>query len=106
MYIENLPYEALITRHDRPGTFFYLDPPYHGFEYDYGKNLFAEEDFENLRRILASIEGKFLLSINDTPIIRDTFAQMNIDAVTTRWSTSPTKKLASALLISNYVRVV
>jgi DNA adenine methylase len=100
VYIQNLPYETLIRRHDRPSTFFYLDPPYHGFEDDYGKGVFGEEDFGRLRDILASIEGRFIMSINDTPFIRDMFAQFQIEPVRTRWSTSPAKKEVAELLIS------
>lgn len=36
VYIENLPYERVIERFDKPHTFFYLDPPYHGCEDYYG----------------------------------------------------------------------
>lgn len=102
VYIENRPYQKLIELHDRPTTFFYLDPPYHGFENDYGKGLFSRDDFASLRDQLAGIEGKFLMSINDTPFIRETFARFNIEHVETRWNTSPTKKKVSELLISNY----
>jgi len=35
-----------IRRYDRPGTLFYLDPPYHGSEADYGRELFGRADFE------------------------------------------------------------
>ncbi|MEK6742238.1 MAG: DNA adenine methylase, partial [Nitrospirota bacterium] len=34
VYIENLPFDRIIERHDRPTTLFYLDPPYYGFESD------------------------------------------------------------------------
>jgi hypothetical protein len=34
--IEHLPWSDFITRYDRPGTLFYLDPPYYGSEGDYG----------------------------------------------------------------------
>jgi DNA adenine methylase len=38
--IEHLPWSDFITRYDRPGTLFYLDPPYYGCEKDYGATLF------------------------------------------------------------------
>lgn len=102
VYIENLPYETLIRRHDRPGTFFYVDPPYHGFEKDYGPGIFSPADFERLREILEGIQGKFLMSINDTPYIRKTFKQFEIEEVETRWNNSPTRKKVTELLIRNY----
>lgn len=72
--IECLPYAAFITRYDRPATLFYLDPPYHGSEDDYGKGVFGREDFAALAEQLRHIKGRFILSINDTPFIRETFA--------------------------------
>lgn len=35
-------------RTPRPGTLFYLDPPYHGCENLYGKGLFKRSDFHRL----------------------------------------------------------
>ena len=102
VYIENLPYEKLIPRHDREGTFFYLDPPYHGFEDDYGKDLFSAEDFKLMAEMLAGIDGKFLLSINDTEFIRKTFRRFTIEEVETRWNASPSKKKVTELVIRNY----
>jgi DNA adenine methylase len=60
VYIENRPYETVIARFDKPETFFYLDPPYYGCEDYYGDGIFARDDFEKLRDILASISGKFM----------------------------------------------
>lgn len=77
MTVENLPYADLIARYDRPHTLFYVDPPYFGCEDYYGKGLFSRDDFTRLRDILAGIKGKFILSINDTPEIRDLFAQFH-----------------------------
>jgi DNA adenine methylase len=68
-------YADFIARVDRQGTFFYLDPPYWGCEGDYGKDLFAPEDFTQLATILSAIKGRFLLSINDVPEIREIFAE-------------------------------
>ena len=46
--IENLDWADLIARYDRPDTLFYLDPPYWGCETDYGKAVFAQDDFARL----------------------------------------------------------
>ena len=79
--IERLPFADFITRYDRPATLFYLDPPYWGGENDYGKGMFAREDFQRLADQLAGIEGRFLLSINDVPEIREIFAAFDMEAV-------------------------
>jgi len=65
--IENLDWADFLPRYDRPGTLFYLDPPYLGSESDYGSGLFVRADFERLAAALAALEGRFLLSINDAP---------------------------------------
>ncbi len=71
--IENLDWLDFIDRYDRPGTLFYLDPPYYGNEGDYGKSLFGRDHFAAMARRLTTIKGRFLLSINDVPEIREIF---------------------------------
>jgi DNA adenine methylase len=84
--IENLDWLAFITRYDRAGSLFYLDPPYWGGEGDYGAGMFSRDDFQRMADKLRSIEGRFLLSINDRPEIREMFAWADIEAVKTVYS--------------------
>lgn len=77
--IECLPYAAFLARYDRPGTLFYLDPPYFGCEGDYGAGMFSREDFARLAEILRGLKGRFLLSLNDTPQVRETFAGFSFE---------------------------
>ena len=84
--IECLDFGAFISRYDSDGTLFYLDPPYWGCEGDYGKTMFSRDDFARLSAQLAGVKGRFLLSINDVPEIRDLFSWARIDAVTTTYS--------------------
>lgn len=84
--IECLSYGDFIARYDRPGTLFYLDPPYWGNEGDYGADAFARADFERLAEQLAGIRGQFILSINDTPGAREVFSRFDIEAVQTTYS--------------------
>lgn len=84
--IECLDFEAFIRRYDGPGTLFYLDPPYWGCEGDYGKALFSRGDFERMAADLRGLEGRFMLSINDVPEIRDLFAWARIEEVTTTYT--------------------
>ena len=72
--IERLPWNDFIARYDRPGTLFYLDPPYFGSETDYGAALFDRQQFEPMAEQLRAIRGRFILSINDHPEIRRIFA--------------------------------
>ena len=72
--IERLPWSDFITRYDRPGTLFYLDPPYFGCEGDYGRDLFDRSQFELMAEQLHGIRGRFVLSLNDHPEVRRIFA--------------------------------
>ena len=104
-YIENMPYEKLIKRFDRPGTFFYIDPPYYGCENDYGKGLFSRDDFGTLNELLRGIEGRFILSINNTPEIRKIFKGFKVEPVRTSYSAGTAhrkSKKVTELLIRNY----
>ncbi len=71
VHIECLPYEEIIRRFDRAETLFYLDPPYWGRKL-YRHN-FTNDDFRELARRLAAVKGKFVLSVNDVPELRELF---------------------------------
>lgn len=70
--IENQDFERLIKHYDCSKAFFYLDPPYYSTE-DMYPGGFGTEDHKRLRDLLCSIEGKFLLSYNDCPEIRELY---------------------------------
>lgn len=84
--IEQLDYADLIRRYDSPGALFYLDPPYDDTE-GYGID-FGRPHYEAMAEQLDGIAGQFVMSINDTPFIRDTFARFRIDEVETTWTLS------------------
>ncbi|MFN7053752.1 MAG: DNA adenine methylase [Gemmobacter sp.] len=84
--IECLDFGEFIRRYDSAGTLFYLDPPYWGSEGDYGKALFSRPDFQRLADQLARAQGRWLLSINDVPEIREIFAFARIEEVTTTYT--------------------
>ena len=81
--IENLPYDEVIRRYDKPSTLFYLDPPYWGLETLYGKGLFARADFARLAELLAGLKGVFMMSLNDRAEIRRMYADFTIETVET-----------------------
>ena len=103
VFIENRHYSKVITRFDRSDTFFYLDPPYWDCEDYYGKGIFSKEDFEALRDLLKSIQGKFILSINNVPAIRELFKEFHIKEVKTKYVTKGNHrpKPVTELLILN-----
>ena len=102
VYIEHLSYDDVIRRYDRPATLFYLDPPYFGHEHSYGRGVFEPSDFAQLRDILSTLQGRFILSLNDTPEIRKLFGEFKIDEVSVRYTCGRTNRpQVKELLISN-----
>lgn len=81
-----MDFAAFIDRIDRPGTLFYLDPPYFGCEDDYGKALFSRDRFVDLAEQLARLKGRFILSLNDVPEVREIFGRFQIAEVKTSYS--------------------
>ncbi len=103
VFIENRSYQSVLERFDKPKTFFYLDPPYYGIENYYGDGIFSREDYTKLCGILSGLKGKFILSINDHPRMRETFRGFGMARVKTKYGASPGKnKPVTELLISNY----
>ena len=99
--IENLPYQEVIRRFDRPSTLFYLDPPYHGrklYRFNFGDN-----DFRELAGTLQQIRGKFVLSINDVPEIREVFHGFKLREITLHYTAQRSAgKRFRELLITNF----
>ncbi|AXF86385.1 Modification methylase DpnIIA [Ephemeroptericola cinctiostellae] len=104
VWIENRSFAKLIPSLDKPNTFFYIDPPYWDCENVYGKGIFGKDDFAVLRDLLLQVKGKFIMSINDTPQIRELFADFHIKEVATQYSICRDSiNDVVELLISNYV---
>ena len=81
--IENKSFDQLIKAQDGEGTLFYCDPPYYKAEkyYAMGDATFGREQHIALRDILSQIKGKFVLSYNDDPFIRELYREFYIEAV-------------------------
>ena len=101
--IENLRWQSFIERYDRPGTLFYLDPPYYGSETDYGRDMFGRDEFAEMACVLRSLIGRFILSINDRPEIRELFADFELVPVELTYTVAGGKnaKPARELVITN-----
>lgn len=101
--IEQLDYKEFIGRYDDRTTLFYLDPPYYTNEGDYGKELFNRDEFAKMAALLKGIKGTFILSINDRPEVRKTFAGFHLLPVETTYTLAgaDNAKKVGELLISN-----
>ena len=99
--ILNQDFSTVIKKYDSPNTFFYLDPPYESEEQlDYKDYVNPEEVYDAIK----NIKGKFLLSYNDSPNIRDIFKKYNITTIKTIYQQTKQIKprYIKELLIKNY----
>ena len=105
--IENRDFERLIRQYDRPESFFYCDPPYYDTENYYEDVGFQKSDHVRLAESLCGIEGKFLLSYNDCPEIRDLYSRPGIQIESVSRLSNIAQRYEAGkqypeLLISNY----
>jgi len=96
---ENLDWREVLNRYDGPNTLFYLDPPYWGCESDYGKGMFGRSDFSEMAERIGQIDGAFLMSINDTPEVRDLFGNFICEEVRLKYTISKGEAVDAAELI-------
>ncbi len=82
--VENLPWDRVVEKYDRPHTLFYLDPPYWETE-GYGVE-FGLEHYERMADLAASVEGSMLISLNDHPEIRRIFAGLHMESIGIRYT--------------------
>lgn len=99
--IENLPWDAFLTRYDKPQTFFYLDPPYYKAPY-YRHNL-ELKDYRKMADVMKGVKASFILSINDLPEMREAFGEFKIKPVLIKYTASKGDSTeGKELLISNF----
>lgn len=97
--IECQTWSAFMARRDSPETLFYLDPPYWNCETDYGPGMFARADFAALAEALKGVRGRFVMSLNDVPGVRETFADFAIEGVKTHYGIAGTGAAAAREVI-------
>jgi len=100
VHLENLPYEEVLARYDRPTTFFYCDPPYVGV--DLYQHNFTDAQFEQLAERLAALHGTFLLSLNDCPKARVWFGGFQHLEVTFTYTAMRTPRPFRELVFANF----
>jgi DNA adenine methylase len=99
--IESLPYEQVLSKYDRPTTFFYLDPPY--WQRKLYKFNFSEADFRGLEQRLRALKGKFILSLDDRTEVRQLLSGFRMQTVDLAYTAKrDTRSRHKELLISNF----
>lgn len=102
-YVENLSFEKIVDKYDREYTCFFADPPY--VETAGYKNKFGEKEHLLLRDKLSNIKGKFILTINDHPKVREWYKDFSFKEVEVNYSVSRQQEARGKykeLIITNY----
>ena len=106
VYIDGQSYEKVIAAFDSPDTLFYLDPPYWIPGQKFYQHEFNQEDHMALRDRLATIQGKFVLSYNDSAEVRKLYREFKVRATKTIHYSSNNKRdqarMKRELIIRNF----
>ena len=104
---KNRDFEKLIKQYDFEDAFFYCDPPYtSGCGYEVTST--TDFDHERLRDVLKDIKGRFLLSYDDSPKVRELYKGYEMieverqNGINNREGTNRANKVYKELLIANY----
>jgi site-specific DNA-adenine methylase len=74
----NLDYKEIFKMYDDENSFFYCDPVYLDRGHYYENHTFhTEQDHIELSEILKNIKGRFLLSYQDRPLMRELYKNYN-----------------------------
>jgi len=75
--IECLDWRDVLRRYDAPGTVFYCDPPYTvGLQYPV--QAWQEDDHRALREALGGLAGRWVLSYDDSPLVRELYGDCEV----------------------------
>ncbi len=97
--ILNEDFRRVIARNNSTDTFFYLDPPYPDQQNKLKTNLTNSDILE----VVKSIKGKFILSLPNTPSVRETFSQFDMKSIETRGTFDQGRsQVRKEFLISNF----
>jgi len=106
--IENLDFREFFDKYNSVDWCNYLDPPYYGVD---GYEIpFTKEDHNDLLDILTNkFKGRFILSYNDIPIIREMYSHFNIQTLDVIYQAANRPKVSESLagkktelIISNF----
>lgn len=93
--IENLSYEKLFTLYDRPGTLWFLDPPYSSGKVK-NYELWGDKEMTTFAARVEALAGDWIVTINDSPLNRSLFAAHEVTPVVTRSQTGNQRQDSAA----------
>ncbi|MFA0816013.1 MAG: DNA adenine methylase [Anaerofustis sp.] len=102
--IESLDFRKVMKHYDSADTLFFLDPPYLD-TMGYAVGDFGINDYYDLHAIINQISGKFILTVNDHPDLRNMFKDFNFiehDVLYSMMSNKAKQRKFGELIITNY----
>jgi DNA adenine methylase len=99
--LSNTDYKNVISEHNHEHAFFYLDPPYEGST----KNIYHFPFVKpiDIYDAVKQIKGRFILSYNDSPYIRDLFKEYHIYELPKIYKSTGKTTHIIELVITNFV---
>jgi len=103
--VSNSDYKQVIRKYDNKDAFLFIDPPYEGSKQD---TLYKEADdvLDDLAKVLNTVKGKFLLTLNDSTRVRKLFSKYKIRGISVRGGGNITTDIGNGirreLIITNY----
>jgi len=106
--VESLDFRECIEKYDGLSTLFYLDPPYYSADNASGIE-FSEKDHEDLHNLLSKVVGKWILTYDNDPAIRQLYKEYNLRFSALLSTTQSTQQSSNVrlnhvhhLIISNF----
>jgi len=81
--VENLPYDRCFKNYDSKDSFFFIDPPYENAPTGTYKG-WDQKQLTTFRRDLNKLNGRWIVTLNDSPFTRQLFSDCNLQPVVTK----------------------
>jgi DNA adenine methylase len=81
--VENLSYERCLENYDSKDTFHFIDPPYLNAPTK-AYNGFSEAQMRELRKRVGRLKGKWIVTVDDSPLNRELFSDCELRAVSSQ----------------------
>lgn len=81
--VENLPYERCLSLYDSKDTLHFIDPPYLNAPTKAYQG-FSEEQMRELRKRIERLKGKWIVTVDDSPLNRELFSDCELQAVSSQ----------------------
>jgi len=75
--VENLPYDRCLRNYDSKDTLHFMDPPYENAT-NRAYQGWDEKQLTTFRREVGKLKGKWIVTLNDSPLTRELFSGCNL----------------------------